>query len=322
MARCFRTKGLNKLFLYLFSLLSWWNPFDYASSHTYHHRYTLHPDGDRENLLPLHPNVGKTFLLQLFTVNLLTLPGRTFGKGGLLSTIWATILDASGKAGSNEIPSNEWLNVLHADHPEQHRKSMLWSRTQLVFHATLILFSIMTGLWVLPLIFHSLRFHCKLAKLFRRPATALRIAGECFGFSQEYPVHQAAAICRVSLLAYELAHRASYVCRRSLLQSQRFAFGGEGRHAPTTNAGRRVAGNARYLETATGRSQLSIRHSTSGYRKNRNAGAERMPQKVLLVISRPKDCPKDISASPSDSLNHFAAYLSCGESRVCPATRS
>ena len=149
----FRTKGLNKLFLYLFSLLSWWNPFDYASSHTFHHRYTLHPDGDRENLLPLHPNVGKTFLLQLFTVNLLTLPGRTFGKGGLLSTIWATILDASGKAGSNEIPSNEWLNVLHADHPEQHRKSMLWSRTQLVFHATLILFSIMTGLWVLPLIF-------------------------------------------------------------------------------------------------------------------------------------------------------------------------
>ena len=27
----FNTKWLNKLFLYLFSLLSWWNPFDYAS---------------------------------------------------------------------------------------------------------------------------------------------------------------------------------------------------------------------------------------------------------------------------------------------------
>ena len=27
----FRTKRLNKAFLYLFSLLSWWDPFDYAS---------------------------------------------------------------------------------------------------------------------------------------------------------------------------------------------------------------------------------------------------------------------------------------------------
>ena len=53
-----RTKALNKIFLYIFSLLSWWNPFDYASSRTYHHRYTLHPEGDRENLLRLHPGTG------------------------------------------------------------------------------------------------------------------------------------------------------------------------------------------------------------------------------------------------------------------------
>ena len=39
----FETKWLNKFFLHLFSLISWWNPFDYAASHTYHHRYTLHP---------------------------------------------------------------------------------------------------------------------------------------------------------------------------------------------------------------------------------------------------------------------------------------
>ena len=36
----FKTRSLNRLFLYLFSLISWWDPFDYASSHTYHHRYT------------------------------------------------------------------------------------------------------------------------------------------------------------------------------------------------------------------------------------------------------------------------------------------
>lgn len=148
----FDTKWLNKFFLFLFSLISWWNPFDYAASHTYHHRYTLHPEGDRENLLPLHPNVGRTFLLQLFTVNLLTQPGRTFGKGGLLSTIWVTMLDAVGKVGSTEIPANEWLRALHEDQPDQHSRSMWWSRAQLAFHGAVLIVAILTGLWVLPLI--------------------------------------------------------------------------------------------------------------------------------------------------------------------------
>lgn len=149
----FETRWLNKLFLYLFSLISWWNPFDYAASHTYHHRYTLHPEGDREILLPLHPNVGRTFLLQLFTINLLTLPGRTFGKGGLVTTIWITMLDAVGKVGSTKIPANEWLQSLHADQPDQHRRSMWWSRMQLAFHGAVLVVAIATGQWVLPLIF-------------------------------------------------------------------------------------------------------------------------------------------------------------------------
>ncbi len=148
----FRTKRLNKIFLYLFSLLSWWDPFDYASSHTYHHRYTLHPEGDRENLLPLHPSVGRTFLLQLFTVNLFTQRGRTFGKGGLISTIAVTIMGAFGVVGTDKIPINEWLKALHADQPHQHRKSIWWSRALLAFHGSVLVIAIITGLWVLPLI--------------------------------------------------------------------------------------------------------------------------------------------------------------------------
>ena len=42
----FRTKWLNRVFLYVYSELSWWDPFDYGASHTYHHRYTLYPEGD------------------------------------------------------------------------------------------------------------------------------------------------------------------------------------------------------------------------------------------------------------------------------------
>jgi len=64
----FKSKRLNKIFLYIVSFIGWWDPFDYASSHTFHHRYTLHPEGDRENLLPLSPMVGRFFLFQLLTV--------------------------------------------------------------------------------------------------------------------------------------------------------------------------------------------------------------------------------------------------------------
>lgn len=149
----FQTKWLNKFFTYLFSLLGWWDPFDYASSHTYHHRYTLHPEGDRENLLPLEPSLRSTFMFQLFTLNLFTQRGRTFGKGGLLSTIFVTVLGAVGLVGSMDIPINEWLQALHTDQPDEHRKSIWWSRFLLFFHGTVLVIAIITGLWVLPLIF-------------------------------------------------------------------------------------------------------------------------------------------------------------------------
>ena len=68
----FKTKRLNKLFLNLTSALAWWDPFDYASSHTNHHRCTLHPEGDRELLLPLEASFAEPFVFQLLTINLLT----------------------------------------------------------------------------------------------------------------------------------------------------------------------------------------------------------------------------------------------------------
>ena len=143
---------LNKIFLYIYSTLSWWDLYDYASSHTYHHRYTLHPEGDRENLLPLSPMVGKTFLIQLFTINLLTQQGRVFGKGGLLSTIVVTIFSAFGRVGPTDAPINEWLNALHVDQPEEHRKSILWSRWLLLFHGAVVALSILSGQWIFALI--------------------------------------------------------------------------------------------------------------------------------------------------------------------------
>lgn len=148
----FKTKSLNQIFLYIYSALAWWNPFDYAASHTYHHRYTLHPEGDRENLLPLSPMVGKFFLLQLFTINVMTQPGRTFSKGGLISTIYATYLNALGRVRSLDIPSQEWLQALHDDQPELHRSAIWWDRFLLLFHGIIFLASLLSGYWVFILI--------------------------------------------------------------------------------------------------------------------------------------------------------------------------
>ena len=142
----FRSKRLNRIFLYLFSLLGWWDIFDYNTSHTFHHRYTLHPEGDREVLLPIRPTVGKTFLLQLLTINLLTTRGRTLG-GGAIGRIHATVKAALGRDSARE-----WINALHADQPDQHRNSIWWARVLLAFHGALLVTSIATGLWILPLL--------------------------------------------------------------------------------------------------------------------------------------------------------------------------
>jgi len=144
----FKTKILNKIFLYIYSCLAWWNLFDYAASHTYHHRYTLHPETDRENLLPISPLVGRTFLIQLLTINIFTQPGRTFSKGGVLATIYVTLLGAFGKVGSLDIPSQEWLQALHEDQPEEHKKEIWWDRFMLAFHGIVIVASLLSGYWV------------------------------------------------------------------------------------------------------------------------------------------------------------------------------
>ena len=145
----FRTKILNKVFLYIFSLLGWWDIFDYASSHTYHHRYTLHPEGDREVLLPLKPTVGRTFLLQIFTINIWTQRGRIFGRGGgLLATIFVTLRSAMGSVGSTDEFRSEWWNSLNADQPNQNRRQIWWSRALLAFHGGVVIVSIVTGQWI------------------------------------------------------------------------------------------------------------------------------------------------------------------------------
>ena len=106
----FRTKALNRFFLRLFSLITWFNPDDYALSHTYHHRYTLHPDGDREVVLPQSAAMRVLFVLQLFCVNLTGGPGCD----GLIPRVRDTVRTALGRTARPRTPSatpNRWRRM-------------------------------------------------------------------------------------------------------------------------------------------------------------------------------------------------------------------
>lgn len=148
----FKSKGLNTFFLNLFSLLSWWNHEDYKASHKYHHIYTLYPEADRENVLPLKPLPDFFSFIQLCTLNLFTRAGRTFGSGGFFAIVLRYLQTAFRLPSRSLAPSVDWLEALHKDDPDLARRSVRWARTMLLFHAAIIVVSILTGLWVLPLI--------------------------------------------------------------------------------------------------------------------------------------------------------------------------
>ena len=141
----FRTKWLNRFFLYLYAILSWDNPFDYAVSHTYHHRYTLHPEGDREAVLPAKLAFKFTLMLQLFTLNIWN-KRRSLGTGGVLPVLIDFLLTSVG------VIDGEWVIATFADQPKERSKSIWWARLVLIFHGGVITLSLIQGQWILPVI--------------------------------------------------------------------------------------------------------------------------------------------------------------------------
>ena len=160
----FRTKALNRFFLRLFSLITWFNPHDYALSHTYHHRYTLHPDGDREVVLPQSAAVRALFVLQMFCINLtggLGSDGLIFRVRDTVRTALGRPLDANAAAADGEPltpAAREWLAALYQAHPEERIKAVRWARKILLFHAAVIAAAVGFQLWLLPVFITLSRF--------------------------------------------------------------------------------------------------------------------------------------------------------------------
>ena len=153
----FKTKRLNRLFLDIYSVLAWFNYHDYALSHTYHHRYTLHPDGDRELVLPKTPSLKVLYLLQLCTISI---TGGFESKGliPLMRNTVGTALDIFPRRDVESDPettgqnAEEWVRALYDAHPDERAKSVRWARRTLLFHGLVIVAAIVSGLWLLPLL--------------------------------------------------------------------------------------------------------------------------------------------------------------------------
>ena len=173
----FKTKWLNRFFLYLFSLINMFNHEEYLLSHTYHHRYTLHPDGDREVVLPQSPVIRGLFVVQMFTINLFGGPGAE----GLYQRVRATFrtafgelpdIDALGEPIDDQL--QEWLAALYTAHPEERRKAVRLARLILLFHAAVIAVAVAFQLWLLPVFITLSR---TLANWLKAPAVFLQHAG-------------------------------------------------------------------------------------------------------------------------------------------------
>jgi fatty acid desaturase len=146
----FKTRWLNVVFLWIYSIPGWFNFYWYNISHTYHHLYTLHPRGDREVTLPNVPSLKFFYLLQLLTFNVF----GGFESLGIIPTIGGTVrLAITGRFGTMINVSDNWLEAIFTpDQERERKKAVRFARFLVGFHLAVIVVSIVFRIWPLPLV--------------------------------------------------------------------------------------------------------------------------------------------------------------------------
>ena len=134
----FKTKWLNEFFLRVFAFLGWLNFEVYRFSHSYHHRFTLFVEGDREKVMPENPSLRALCLLQIFTVSIT----GGYHSRGLIPTVKNFIQIALNRFNR---PFNYWGPELYEGYPEEQMKAVRWARLVLLLHAMMIAFFVGIG---------------------------------------------------------------------------------------------------------------------------------------------------------------------------------
>jgi fatty acid desaturase len=131
----FKTKWLNQFFVHILAFLGWINHEKFQCSHLRHHRYTLHPPDDLEVVLPIR------LMVIHFLKNMIVNPKA------LVDTIGESIRLARGKF------KGDWeLTLFPPDKPDLHVPTVRWARIMLAGHATILIVSLLTGQWIIPIL--------------------------------------------------------------------------------------------------------------------------------------------------------------------------
>ena len=139
----FKTKWMNGLFLRIYSSIAWVSFHQYMRSHTFHHVYTLFPEGDREVELPADPTLRFFAYVRLFT----------FDWRGFPRVLWGTIVLAFTAKFRGHF-KQEWSEAIFPDEDKKGRRAAShFALFTLLLHLAVLATSIITGIWSLSIVF-------------------------------------------------------------------------------------------------------------------------------------------------------------------------
>ncbi len=128
----FKTRALNRFFLWVYSFLGQYNHIHFWASHTEHHKFTLHPPDDLEVTLP-QGHSWKGFL-----------KGAFINYRGPWWQLKNHVRIATGRL------EGKWDHHLFDDNPREYRKLMNWERFLIVGHVAIVGVSCYYRLWIIP----------------------------------------------------------------------------------------------------------------------------------------------------------------------------
>eukprot|EP01006_Ploeotia_vitrea_P065658 TRINITY_DN93601_c0_g1_i1.p1 TRINITY_DN93601_c0_g1~~TRINITY_DN93601_c0_g1_i1.p1 ORF type:complete len:361 (-),score=28.59 TRINITY_DN93601_c0_g1_i1:193-1275(-) len=139
----FRTKILSIIFLRIIAFFGWLHPDMFFASHLRHHRYTLHFPYDQEVVLPVRLTLTEFLIFGFINI-----------KG------FCEIFQQTLYAAINHFPTGhlwwapEWEAICYpADQPELRKPAQRWAQVVLFGHLAITLVSLLTGYWLVPVIF-------------------------------------------------------------------------------------------------------------------------------------------------------------------------
>lgn len=131
----FKTRFLNTFFCHVTSFLCWMNHEMFQSSHTRHHRYTLHPPDDLEVVLPV-----KLIFWHVLKTGIIN-------PAAPIRALRETVRVARGKF------KGQWEMTLYPESDPPARKVPIrWARFILFGHLAIIIVAVLTGQWIIPVL--------------------------------------------------------------------------------------------------------------------------------------------------------------------------